>query len=161
MKATIPSDPSHVGVPNELMQLNLQAHGQSILKKPFRQRSQLLRSEYRTEQHGTLLRESIPLDHVNCPIVIAAVADDKFHLIFLTDRLEIVPVHAVVHPTAGTFDIQNDACPGINRSDVDGSARFDQHLKAFLAQARNQLKRRRLGKRLPTRDFDQRTAVTV
>jgi len=150
------------------MQLNLQAHWQSIPEQPFRQRSQEgtpivvpLRREHRAEQHGTRLRESVSFHHVDGPLIIPSTCDDEFRLIFLAEMAQIVPMHTVIHLTAGTFDVQNDACPGINRSYVDGPTRFDEHVKTVLTQERNQLERRGLSQRLSARDFNQGTPVPL
>jgi len=70
------------------------------------------------------------MEHLDSPIVILSIPYDKFDIILLGDKIQVIPVHTIGHLTARTLHIKNDIRACIDGRDIDRATCLNQDLKA-------------------------------
>src|SRR2546428_11269999 len=74
------SDPSHVGGPDVLVDLELEADRQVIGQDPFGQPARVEDTVHGRQQNTAPVGQTVTRDHLPGPVVVGPVGDDELHL---------------------------------------------------------------------------------
>src|SRR5690606_26761698 len=142
-------------IPQDLVQLQLQTHGQIVADDPVGQRAQVDLTIARREQHLTRARIQPILDQLgNCPVVVFPRADDELDLIVTTQMLDIGVKIAADLAVARGFQLADATDPLIDLGVGQRPAGFQRHFVAGVTQTLQKRLTGWLSQRLPAGDAD-------
>src|SRR3989454_2800161 len=103
-----PSDSAHLGMPDKLVQLQLEADGQPVGQHPLGERPRVQFTEDGTEQDRVRVRQRVLVDLCDGPLVVPAVLDHEFDLVRRLELREVGPEVPVLHAAGGALEIHDE-----------------------------------------------------
>src|SRR5882672_10064765 len=149
-------------VPDVLVKLQLDPHGQVVREHPLRQRPRVHDAVHGREvDRRGARREAVPHDDVAGVLVVRAILDDELHLVLRTKAVEVAPVVFRGLAAAGALHVEDgdDAVGDAGRAAM--ASGLEEHRPPAFEQLLHQRIHILLQQRLAAGHLDERTRVRV
>src|SRR2546428_164478 len=133
------SDPAHVGGPDVLVDLELQADRQAIGQDPFSQPPRVENAVHGGQQHAAAGGETMTRDDLPGPVVVGTVGDDELHLVRRLQESDVLEAVLPVHTASGTLQVHDHHGARVEGREIQAAAGFDGHFEAAIAQLTDQV----------------------
>src|ERR1700722_880341 len=134
--------------PQHLVELQLEAHRQTVGQDPIGERGRRYLRVARREQHLAPLAQGMLLEICLAPVVVLARADHELHLVARGEQSEVPLEISRRLARPRSLHIDHAGNPGVDAGNARCTARLERYPIPRFAQAAQQLYAVRLGQRL-------------